>query len=200
MPSTHTWQIDRYRPLLLLQARQMRLDPRLQSRFDASDLVHWAYVDALKGLPAFDGDTEAQLIAWLRTILNNVAITRIRWEKARRRNPAAEQAWKAALDDSTACLDNWLVDNERTPREHAELTEQKLRLAAAMEQLPEDQRDVIILRFLQKMPVAQIAAQLRRTEKSVAGLLNRGKHRLRELMPANREARSASKPIAKSAG
>jgi RNA polymerase sigma-70 factor (ECF subfamily) len=203
MPPTLTWQLDRYRPLLLLQARQMRLDPRLQARFDASDLVHWAYVDALEGLPAFDGHTEAELIAWLRTILNNVAITRIRWENAVKRDPAAEiKAWKAVLDDSTACLDNWLVDKRPTPRDQAELNEQKLRLAAATEQLPEDQRDVIILRYLQKMSVAQIAAQLRRTEKAVAGLLRRGKRGLRELMSdeAKCEARSPSKPSATSAG
>ena len=46
-----------------------------------------------------------------------------------------------------------------------------------------DQRDVVLLRDVQGRSVADIAAQLGRTEKSVAGLLLRGRGRLRQLLP-----------------
>jgi hypothetical protein len=48
-----------------------------------------------------------------------------------------------------------------------------LALAAAIDNLPEEQRDVLIQRDLNGAPVSQIAEQLGRTEKSVAGLLLR---------------------------
>jgi RNA polymerase sigma-70 factor (ECF subfamily) len=57
-----------------------------------------------------------------------------------------------------------------------------LRLASAIDQLPEDQRDVLMQRDLLGASVSQIAEQLGRTEKSVAGLLLRGRRRLRELL------------------
>jgi RNA polymerase sigma-70 factor (ECF subfamily) len=56
------------------------------------------------------------------------------------------------------------------------------RLAEAVEELEEDQRDVVSLRLLMDAPVAEIAERLGRTEKSVAGLLLRGKRKLRELL------------------
>jgi RNA polymerase sigma-70 factor (ECF subfamily) len=56
------------------------------------------------------------------------------------------------------------------------------RYRAALERLPEDQRDVVMLRDLMNQPVAQIAQQLGRTERSVAGLLLRGRQKLRELL------------------
>jgi RNA polymerase sigma-70 factor (ECF subfamily) len=177
------WKLERYRAMLLLLARLLRLDPRLQARFDASDLVHEALLKAWRGLPDFRGTTEAELIAWLQSILNNEAIQLVRHAMADKRTPALERAWQAAVDDSTARLDPpWLADQQPSPSELAQRHELQLRLAQAMEQLPDDQRDVVILFHFHGLPVAAIAAQLGRTEKSVSGLLLRGRQRLRALL------------------
>ncbi|GEM_PF-4834346 len=39
MAETPRWQLDRYGPVLRLEVRKLHLDPRLQRRFDSSDLV-----------------------------------------------------------------------------------------------------------------------------------------------------------------
>jgi RNA polymerase sigma-70 factor (ECF subfamily) len=62
--------------------------------------------------------------------------------------------------------------------------EDLLRLARALEQLPEDQCTVVELHHLQDRAVADIAATLGRSEAAVAGLLRRGIKRLRELLHA----------------
>jgi RNA polymerase sigma-70 factor (ECF subfamily) len=49
-----------------------------------------------------------------------------------------------------------------------------LRLAAALETLPEDQRTAVRLRFLEGRQLAEIADELERTVSSVAGLIHRG--------------------------
>jgi RNA polymerase sigma factor (sigma-70 family) len=58
--------------------------------------------------------------------------------------------------------------------------ENTLAVARALDQLPEDQRDVVIQRDLLGLKVPEIADSLNRTRKSVAGLLERGRAELRK--------------------
>ena len=57
-----------------------------------------------------------------------------------------------------------------------------LRVAAAINSLPEDQRTAVIQRDLLGVSVAETAEQMGRTPKSVAGLLLRGRGALRRLL------------------
>jgi DNA-directed RNA polymerase specialized sigma24 family protein len=57
-----------------------------------------------------------------------------------------------------------------------------LSFAAALDQLPKDQRDVVILRDVEGSKLADIKERLSRTEKSIAGLLRRGRRALRGLL------------------
>jgi RNA polymerase sigma-70 factor (ECF subfamily) len=182
---TLTWDLGSYRPALLLQARQLylRLDPRLRPRFDASDVVQDAFVRAQANRESFRGTTEAELIAWLREILANALLDRIDHERAQKRDPALERSVQGMLAESSACVDAYLADGaQESASQVAERRELRLRVIAAIEQLPEDQRDVVILRNLMGQPLAEIEKQLGRTHGSVTGLLLRGQHRLRELL------------------
>jgi RNA polymerase sigma-70 factor (ECF subfamily) len=176
------WQLEHYRSLLRLLARQIQLDPRLRRRLDSSDLVQETLLKAHKGLDQFRGTTEAELIAWLQEILGNVVVDAFRRETAQRRDPALEQSLHTVLEESSARLEALLVSRELSPGEGVERHEVLRRIAAALEQLPEDQRDAVVLRDMMGTPVAEIADRLGRTEKSVAGLLQRGRRRLRELL------------------
>jgi RNA polymerase sigma-70 factor (ECF subfamily) len=182
MAQSEGWELERYRPLLRLQARQMQLDPRLQRRFDNSDLVQEALLKAHQGLAAFRGNSEAELVKWLQTILTNVLADEVDRAHAQKRDVALDQSLQAVLADSSARLDAYLAAREASPSQQAERQETLLRLAAAIDQLPDDQRDVIIHHHLLGTPVARIAEELGRTEKAVAGLLYRGKRRLSELL------------------
>ena len=70
-PQSPEWHPERYRDLVLLWARQLHLDPRLQRRFDSSDLAHDTLLKAHKKIGEFRGTTEAELLRWLHTILLN---------------------------------------------------------------------------------------------------------------------------------
>jgi RNA polymerase sigma-70 factor (ECF subfamily) len=181
--ATPTRPLEYYRPLLRLYARQIRLDPRLRRRFDSSDLVQESLLRAHAGLGRFRGQTEGELVAWLRAILERVAIDQTRAARAGKRDPALEQSLQVAVADSSARLEQFLAAGGPSPSSAAEQGEVQVRLAAAIDQLPDDQRDAVILRDLYREPVGRIAAQLRKTERAVAGLLLRGRRRLRELLP-----------------
>ncbi len=137
---------------------------------------------AHQGLETFGGETEAEFVGWLQGILGNVMADQIRHARASKRDVALERSIDDVVAESSARLVDHLTANGPSPSEQAERREELLRLAAAIDQLPADQRDVIIQRDLLGSSVGQIADLLDRTEKSVAGLLLRGRRRLRELL------------------
>jgi RNA polymerase sigma-70 factor (ECF subfamily) len=173
---------NRYRPLLRLQARLLQLTPRFDRRFDSSDLVQETLLRAHQNREQFRGGTEGELLAWLYEILSHVATDEVRKAKAQKRNLALEQSLEASLADSGNRLAKYLAD-ESSPAEIAERHEQLLRISAAIETLPEDQRDAVIQRDVMSLPIIEIAQRMGRTAKSVASLLYRGHARLRELLP-----------------
>jgi RNA polymerase sigma-70 factor (ECF subfamily) len=177
--------LDRYRPLLRLQVRQMELDPRLLRRFDSSDIIQETLLRAHANLARFRGQSEAELVKWLQEILANVVTDEARKARARKRDVALEQSLEAMMAESSARLERYLANSQASPSSpswQVERQELLLALAAAIDQLPEDQRDVLIQRDLNGASVSQIAEQLGRTEKSIAGLLLRGRRKLRELL------------------
>jgi RNA polymerase sigma-70 factor (ECF subfamily) len=176
------WELERYRPLLRLQTRQIELDPRLQRRFDGSDVVQEALLKAHLRLDQFRGRTEAELVQWLYEILSSTLVDEVRKAHAQKRDLDLEQSLQVAAAESSARLEAYLADQNPTPAARAERQEVLVRIAWALDQLPEDQRDVVLLRDVEGCSVAEIAGKLGRTEKSVAGLLLRGRARLRQLL------------------
>jgi RNA polymerase sigma-70 factor (ECF subfamily) len=176
------WHPERYRDLLCMLAWQIQLDPRLRRRFDSSDLVQETLLKATQNLEQFQGGTEAELVKWLQEIMQNALADALRRARAQKRDVAREEALAVVVNDSSARLQNWLAAPDSSPSQRAEREEQLLRVAAALAQLPEDQRDVVILRDSLDTPIRTIAEQLGRTEKAVAGLLLRGRRKLRDLL------------------
>jgi RNA polymerase sigma-70 factor (ECF subfamily) len=176
------WPLEQYRPLLCLYARGLGLCPQLLRRFDESDLVQEAMARAHVGLGAFRGTTEAEFVAWLQAALANVLRDRLRRERAGKRDPRREQQIEAVVGDSSVRLNHLLAADSETPSVAIRREERARKVAEAIARLEPDQRDAILLREMQNLAVAEIAMRMRRTEKSVAGLLLRGRKRLRELL------------------
>jgi RNA polymerase sigma-70 factor (ECF subfamily) len=174
--------LERYRPLLRVQARQLRLTPHFARRFDSSDLVQLTLLQAHQCRGEFRGSTEPELLKWLHEILLHVAADQVRRATAKKRDLGLEQSLAAAINDSSLRLEQFLADRGEAPDARAEREELLLRVAGAIDQLPEDQRDAVVLRDLMGLSVAEVAARMGRTQKAAAGLLLRGRARLRELL------------------
>jgi RNA polymerase sigma-70 factor (ECF subfamily) len=171
--------LERFREYLCLLAR-MRLDPQIQGKLDASDVVQQTLLEAFKARDQFRGRTDAEYAAWLRQILVRNLSNALRDFGRAKRDVTRERSIQAAIDDSSSRLESWLAAEQSSPSQRAERSEQVLRLAEALAVLPADQRTVLELRHLQGWSLAQIARHIGRTPHAVAGLLHRGLKTLRE--------------------
>jgi RNA polymerase sigma-70 factor (ECF subfamily) len=171
--------LDRFRPYLLLLAR-VRLDPRLRGKLDASDVVQQTLLEAHQGLARFRARDVAAQAAWLRQILARNLANAIRDLGRAKRDVRRERSFEAALDESSARLEGWLVADQSSPSQQVQRHERAVRLAKALETLPEAQREAVVLRHWHGWSLADIGGQLSCTPAAVTGLLHRGLKNLRK--------------------
>lgn len=165
----------------------LQLDPRLKGKLDPSDIVQETLLKAHQAGGQFQGQSEAERAAWLRTILANTLADALRRYQTGGRDIAQEEPLQAALDASSMRLEAWLVADQVSPHEQAVRQEQLLRLAEALAQLPEDQRLAVELRHLKGYKVEKVAQEMNRSKEAVAKLLQRGVARLRGLLEQDKE-------------
>ncbi|HVS40111.1 MAG TPA: sigma-70 family RNA polymerase sigma factor [Gemmataceae bacterium] len=173
--------LDAYRDYLRLLAR-MHLGGRLQAKLDASDVVQHVLLRAHESRNQFRGATEAERLAWLRAILANALAAAARHFDAGMRDLARERSLEAELDLSSSRMECLLAADQTSPSEGAVRSEELVRLAHALTQLPDDQRRVVEWHHLKGLPIAETAERLGRSRAAVVGLLFRGLKQLRALL------------------
>src|SRR5262249_3840111 len=171
--------LERFREYLTLLAR-LQLHPRLQSKLGASDIVQQTLLKAVQPWDQFRGQDEAELAGWLRRILTNTLVDAVRQFEVAGRDLGLERSLQASLGESSARLEALLQGDPTSPSSQAVKNELLLQLAAALAELPEDQRQALELHYLQGCTVGEGAEFMTRTERSVAGLVRRGLQQLRQ--------------------
>jgi RNA polymerase sigma-70 factor (ECF subfamily) len=177
--------LELYRGYLTLLAR-LQIDRRLQGKVDAADLVQETFLEAHRDFAEFRGTTEGELVAWLRRILaSNVANLVRHYRGTRRRDIRLERRLAVELDESSRVLNQDVVAPQSSPSEQAARREQAVLLADALERLPENYRDVIILRQLEGLSFPEVARRMGRSLDSVKNLWARALARLSQLLGAS---------------
>jgi RNA polymerase sigma-70 factor (ECF subfamily) len=174
--------LERFRAYLRLLA-QLQFPRTLQGKLDPSDLVQQTLLQAQQALGQFRGSSAVEQTAWLRRIFANTLANAVRDLRTAGRDVALERS----LNESSARLEAWLASEQTPPVEVASRNETFLRLADRLAELPEVQREVLLLRYCEGWSVGAIADHLGRTRPSVASLLRRGLAELRELLQSERE-------------
>ena len=169
--------LERYRDYLHLLAR-LQLDPRLRGKVDLSGVVQQTLLEAHQSPSAGAGPPTV----WLRRILANNLTDEVRKLTTAARDVDRERSLEQALHASSARIEGWLAAEQSSPSQRAMRDEEVSQLAAALAQLPDDQRTAVELHHLQGLPLAEVAAQLGRTKGATAALLFRGLKKLRGLL------------------
>lgn len=169
--------IEGFRDYLLLMGR-LQVSPTLAAKVDLSGVVQQTIWEATQA-PAPVGDENARL-AWLRTLFANNLRDEIRKATAERRDHRREVSLDAAFEASSARIGAFLASQHSSPSQKAIRFDELTRLARALSELPDDQRQAIELHHLSGLPLADVSQQLGRTREATAALLYRALKKLRE--------------------
>lgn len=173
--------LESYHSYLRLLTR-LHLDERLRGKVDPSDVVQQTMLRAVQAWGQFRGTAPEQRLAWLRQILARVLCNLSR-DLHRDKRDVSREINPDILDRSSARLEALVVADQTSPSEVAARGELVLRLAAALEELPPDQREAITRHYLLSQSLAQVGESLERSPAAIAGLLQRGLQKLRHLLP-----------------
>jgi RNA polymerase sigma-70 factor (ECF subfamily) len=161
----------------LLLVAQQELGPQLQAKGGASDLVQQTLVDAVHDFAQFQGQTEAELLQWLRRLLlNNLADFVRKYREAGKRQIDREVPLPGGDESAPPGAD--LAATMPTPSGAAVAREQAAALQRVMERLPEDYRKVIVLRYQEERSFDEIGAALGLTANAARKLLLRAVERV----------------------
>lgn len=163
-----------------------QLDSRLARRVSIADLVQDTLLEAFRDFRSFTGTTPAEFTGWLRMILIHNADREVERHiktakrDLRREQPLADSVYR--MNESNCRLSGLLVDANRGPASEAEHQDLLVQMANAIERLPDDYRDVIILRHLESLNFGEIAKRMERSPGAARMLWMRAIGNLREEM------------------
>lgn len=169
---------------------QLRLDPKIQRRIDVSDVVQDVLIDANRRLEEYLANPVMPFHLWLRNIARDRIIDAHRRHRASaKRSVDREQglAVAAGADRSTMELVAQLCDPELTPAAAATMHELARRFEAAIEQLEEKDREVVLMRHFEQLSNQEVAQALGLSEPAASMRYLRALRRLRELLGQPKE-------------
>jgi RNA polymerase sigma-70 factor (ECF subfamily) len=164
--AAHGELLGRLGPYLKALVRSW-LGPELARRLGESSIAQECLVRVQQGWDGFRGQSVPELLGWARRIALNLAT-----DRKRRLGGAAVggEALAAVADDGPAPLDVLVHEEEA------------LRVAAALEQLSEPRRAVIVARLMDDLPFEEVARRLGRKSGAIRVLFLRAVAQLRKIL------------------
>lgn len=176
--------LQSYRNYLSILATT-QLHKRLRGRVGASDLVQETMLAAHRDFPKFRGESERELLAWLRQILINCLHHAVETHlKAKMRDVRCEvslEQGNAGLDRSHVRLAGVLADSGPSPSAPTRQRERAVAIADQLARLRPEYREVIVLRNLQGLCFEEIAERMERRPGAVRMLWLRAIDKFREV-------------------
>ena len=155
------------------------MGPQLRAHESSSDLVQSVCRELLTHQERFQYPGEQQFLAWLYTTARRKISNRVR-DLGRDKRDARREI--GGLAESAMAELGAAYARVSSPRGRVLRAEEIARLEAAIDQLPDEQREVVTLAHLAGLSRAEIGAQMGKTEEAVRALLHRAKARLAILL------------------
>ena len=167
-------------------AARAQVESWLRVKVDASDLVQQTMLEAHRDFDNFQGASEQEWLGWLRKILaHNVADFVRRYRGTAKRQVRREVPFCDPLTTGMGRGAPEPAAPDGTPSQEFLRLDSELRLAAALEELPEDYQEVIVLRNPQRLSFNEVAQQMGRSRPAVQMLWMRAIKKLQQSLEAD---------------
>ncbi len=138
---------------------------KVSNRADAEDLSQRVFMKAWESIPKFE-DKKVPFSAWLYRIARNSVIDFYRTKKS-----SSELEENLSVGDDRATLDDKIL-----------LDQSGERILSAINYLTDDQRDVIVLRFIDDLSYKEIASIMNKNSSALRILQHRAINKLRKIL------------------
>jgi RNA polymerase sigma-70 factor (ECF subfamily) len=128
---------------------RFRLGPRLRQSVESGDILQETFLAAVKAFPTFEMRDEGSLIHWLAKLVERQIIAQADYHGAKKREAARRvpldrtRTGSSPLSNSVSVLH---ADQTTAPLEKLERAEERALVERAMAELPEEYRELLILR------------------------------------------------------
>jgi RNA polymerase sigma-70 factor (ECF subfamily) len=149
-----------------------------QNQTVAEDMVQDTFISAIKSASKFKGNS--RIYTWLVGIAHHKIADYYRHAKREQRydNKNSDGKDPEQLD----------LAIDKTPASNiAESTENRMMVEQALNSLPAEYREIIILKYVEEFPVDEIARVLNRSPKSVEGILSRARKAIKDMIKDQNE-------------
>jgi RNA polymerase sigma-70 factor (ECF subfamily) len=169
---------DLYRNYVRLVVRS-GLGPKLRERVDLSDVVQETLFEMVRAFPRFNGQSEAELVYWLRRLVAQKLADLARYHhRIKRGGGDLPMPLEAPMDGEASSGGYRLIDvlsqSQTSPSEAASRREQAVLLADALAALPDLEAEVLWLRHVDGLSLEAIGERLGRGRKTVRLIWTRG--------------------------
>lgn len=147
------------------------------STSDADDIAQDALIKAWRSLSSFRGD--CSFSTWLFRVTVNTARDAVR---SSARKPVISLTRQENEDEEPEIWDIPVTSGDEIPEEAAERRETIEAVRRAVESLPDDQRQAIVLRDIHDLPYSEIASILGVEVGTVKSRINRGRANLKKIL------------------
>ena len=162
----------------------LRMDGRLAARIDPSDLVQDSLAEADRRLSDYLRTRPLLFYPWLRQLAwERLVEQHRRHVRAEKRSVAREESLALDLSgQSVQVLADRLLDRGASPSANLQKKELRARVRAALGALDEQDREILLLRYLEQMPAREVGALLGLSEEAAKKRALRALQRLRDLL------------------
>lgn len=165
---------------------ELRMDPRVRARLDASDVIQEASLEAWSRLDEFLAQRGVSFFLWLRFLTAQRLLTLHRRHLGAQLRSAGREV---SLDRSgppatSVALAADLLSREPRPSEAAIQAERQARVQSALEALDETDREILTLRHFEQLTNAEAAEVLALQESAASKRYMRAVRRLQGLLAA----------------
>jgi RNA polymerase sigma-70 factor (ECF subfamily) len=161
-----------------------QLGAGLRRKLEPEDILQEVSAEAVRSLPQIElGDRDP--FSWLCQIAERKIIDSHRkFFEAQKRDAGREVGLGAGSDTANpgGGLINMLVASMTTPSQAFSRNVKEARLQEAIQQLPNDQREALKLRYVDGLPSKEIAARLGKSDAAVRVMLTRSLKKLQEIL------------------